>query len=338
MKDDDALRERSRHGVTVLFLLMALLETGRTWTLRELAGLVYAGRDGSTLSEREVKTFRERLQDDLRSLRRLGVDVHVTEDDGQETTYRGRRSGRQLPTITLDDAEVGALAVAVGSLEGRGEAGGVELVARSLARAGTGRRHPFDEPPHATAYRDLSSADVAAFALGVDESLVVQLTHQAGELELDPWGLVRSWGRTYLVGHDRVRREVAVVRGRDVTAGSVRVLPRPPREFTAMPADHTLSDYVYTRVGGRTALVRVLGPSVARFRGEAGRDAVVAGEPDDDGACTFQLRFFSVEHAAAVLRQYGDDVSVESPEDLRGAVETGLAAVAGLVAQLEAEL
>lgn len=337
-EDDGAARERPRHGVTTLFLLMSLLETGRTWTLRELAGPVYAGREGTSLSEREVKTYRERLQDDLRSLHRLGVGVHVTEDEGQETTYRGRRSGRQLPTITLDEAELAALAVAVGSLDGRGEAGGVELVARSVARAGTGRRHPFDEPPHATTYRDLSSADAAAFALGVAESLAVRLTFQGHELELDPWGLVRSWGRTYLVGHDRARQEVAVLRAREVSPRSVRVLPRPPREFTAMPTERTLSEYVYTRAGARTAVVRVQGPSVARFLGEAGRDAVAMGETDADGTCAFRLRFFSVEHAAGVLRQYGDDVSVESPEDLRTAVEAGLAAVAGLVARLEAEL
>ena len=282
-------------------------------------------------SDEAFERMFERDKDELRS---LGVPVEtvaldVLHDD--ETGYRIDPGQYELPPVSFTREETVALGLAARAWSRAGLAGPARDALLKLEALG----QPLD----------LTAVDVSAVAIepwlgstepalpGLHAALadrqVVRFDYrkpgQSGtdQRTLEPWGILTRRGRSYVVGHDRLRDGVRVFRvGRIV--GELRPVGR-PGAYT-VPHGLDLAAMVAPVDEGEPQGTAVV--DVAEGRGGWLRRRATAAAPAPDGTSTrIELPYRELARAAAELAGLGADVVVVEPAALREAVVARLRAV-----------
>ncbi|WP_300682047.1 WYL domain-containing protein [Nocardioides sp.] len=268
--------------------------------------------------EASDEAFEKMFERDKEELRSLGAPIEVGTEDplfGDEAGYRISADDFQLPEIVLDAEEAAIVSVATRVWDHAG-------MAQAAGQAG--RKLSADAEPADAA--DLAALDLVVPRLGADEPSYESFVEAAwtrtpvrfdyarvgqdpARRRLEPWGVVRSSGRWYVVGRDMDRGEQRVFRLSRVVGAVVA---------TGEPAS-------FTRPAGVDAaeIVRRLAPpapavsATLLVRPGTGhslrRDATVEHEGEWDRVT---LSRGSYDLAAEVLA-HGADVLVVEPVELR---------------------
>jgi proteasome accessory factor B len=263
------------------------------------------------------EAFEKMFERDKEELRSLGAPIEVGSEDPlfeDEAGYRISAAEFQLPEIVLEPDEAAVVSVATrvwdhaGMAQAAGQAGrklaadadsgAVDLAALDLVVPRLGA----DEPSYETFVEAAWTRTAVAFDYA-------RVGRETSRRQLQPWGVVRSSGRWYVVGLDVDRNEQRVFRlsrvvGDVVTMGEPGSFVRPSGvdaaevvRRLAPPAPEVTA----------TLLVRPgTGHSLRR-----GARVESAGEWD-----RVTLARTSYDLAAEVLA-HGDDVVVEAPVTLR---------------------
>ena len=144
---------------------------------------------------------------------------------------------------------------------------------------------------------------------------------------VEPWGVVSSHGRWYLVGHDRDRADVRSFRLSRI-AGPVTPLG-PPGAVRVPPEVDLLA--VVDRAVGPPPVIGTARLWVAAGRAHGlrrpGRVLPRARGPDGREGDELEIDLRSLETIARWVAGYGPDVVVRYPPELAAAVRSGWAAV-----------
>jgi predicted DNA-binding transcriptional regulator YafY len=173
-------------------LTATLLDTRRPLTLEELAERV----EPRYPEERAAR--RRQFERDKETLRELGIPIKVETADGfgSDQAYRIDAEEYYLPDLSLADAELAALHLAVTAvrLEG-GE--GREALAKLGGLAGEGVDEALAEVPVSPVVAQLFDA--------VSRRAPITFSYRGESRRLEPYGVVLRWGHWYVVGHDLER-------------------------------------------------------------------------------------------------------------------------------------
>ena len=310
-------------------LALCLMNTKRPLSKRELRDSIEAYREAAdSASEDSFNRMFERDKDDLRELG-LVIDVDENSLDG-ELGYLARRDRNRLPEISLDAEEAAALSLAAGVWRQARLAGAASGALHKLRAAGVLVEQGPDT--HTAALEPRIPAREAAFEplLGAarDRRPVTFSYRKSGAAQpeprsVEPWALECWHGHWYLAGWDRDRKDVRVFRLSRII-GRVRTRSD---AFSAEVPDHVdVRQHVARFAGeGATATARI------RLRRGAAfplRTKALHSEPVD--ALWDELEIPYGHGLAADLGEFGADVVVVGPEDLRADVVARLRAVAGL--------
>jgi proteasome accessory factor B len=298
-------------------LLIMLLVQKRYVTKERIRDILYA--DSSD------EAFEKMFERDKEELRSLGVPIEVGSSDPlfeDDPGYRIRPSEFALPDISLtaDEASVVALATKVWEHARLAEA--TSEAVRKLTAAG--------------AELDVTALDLVQPRLGADEpsfDVVLEATQERTPVVFDyqrgsspavtrhvqPWGVVRSSGRWYVVGFDTDRGSERVFR-----LSRVRGEVRPDGQ----PGSYDVPEGTDVRsIAGRLApahtelravlLVRP-GTCLPLRRGAESVETGVAG-PDGREWDRVVITRATVDLASEVL-SYGPDAYVAEPAELRDEV------------------
>jgi proteasome accessory factor B len=307
----------ARKSERLLNLLIALL-VSRGWVDKHRLREVIPDYREAGSDDAFEKMF-ERDKDDLRA---LGVPIETGGFDpffGDEAGYRIPRQAFELPQIDLeaDEAAVVGLAARVWQQAGLASATSDALLKLKAAgidvdRSALDVAQPQlvpDEPsfegfweavatrrPVRFSYRSRGSADPSAVR------------------RLQPWGVVSYRSRWYVVGHDLDRDDQRMFRLSRVEG--VPAFAGPPGSFEVPPGTdlRAIADRLAPDTPERTAVLRARAGKAVGMRHRA---RVTAG---DDGWDRLEIGFGRLDAMVSEVLGYGDDVVVESPDDLRAGV------------------
>ncbi|MFT4263308.1 MAG: WYL domain-containing protein [Nocardioides sp.] len=279
------------------------------------------------------EAFEKMFERDKEELRSLGAPIEVGSDDAffdDEVGYRIRPDEFQLPEVSFDPDEAAVVSVATRVWDHAGMARAAGEAGRKLAADGAAGDGP-----------DLGALDLMLPRLGADEPSYEAFIEaawsrtpvgfdyrrtgqEAQARHLEPWGVVRSSGRWYVVGRDTDRGEERVFRLSRVVGELRQAGPAGSYTIPAgidvraiadrlAPAAREVSASLLVRSGAGHALRRharveydVPGPS-----GEPGWDRVLIGQTTSD--------------LAAEVLGHGPDAVVLEPAELRAEVRRRIA-------------
>ncbi|MEY9843666.1 proteasome accessory factor B [Streptacidiphilus sp. BW17] len=313
-------------------LALCLMNTKRPLSKRELRTSIEAYREagsaGEQVSEDAFNRMFERDKDDLRE---LGLVIDVVENplDG-ELGYLARRDVNRLPEIHLDAEEAAALSLAAGVWEQARLAGAASgalqklRAAGSLAEDGGEGRTTLQPrvPARDAAFEPLlvAARDRRPVAFDYRKSGAAQ----AEPRTVEPWALEFWHGHWYLAGWDRDRSDVRVFRLSRIV-GRVR---SKGGQFSVPVPDHVDVRETVARFAGEGATeqarVRVRRRAAFPVRAKA-----LTAAPAPDDAEWDELTIPYGHGLAADLVEFGPDVVVVEPAELRAEVIARLRAVAG---------
>ncbi|MFJ6213587.1 helix-turn-helix transcriptional regulator [Streptomyces sp. NPDC092296] len=310
-------------------LALCLMNTRRPLSKKELRDSIEAYREASAGgSEDAFNRMFERDKDDLRELG-LIIDIDENSLDG-EIGYVARRDRNRLPEIALDAEEAAALSLAARVWQQARLAGAASGGLQKLRAAGV----PFDEaaaPEHSALEPRIPAREAAFEPLLVaarDRRPVSFDYRKAGAVQpeqrtVEPWALECWHGHWYVAGWDRDRKDVRVFRLSRIT-GRVRTRAG---GFTSDVPDHVdVRENVARFAGeGATTSARIRLRRGAAFPLRAKALATVPLDADWD-----ELEIPYGYGLGAWLAEFGADVVVLGPDDLRADVVARLRAVAGL--------
>lgn len=294
-----------------LLHLLSLLHSRRFWTGGELARAL-------GVTERSVRR-------DVDRLRELGYPVHATAGVGGG--YR-LGAGKDLPPLPLDDDE--AVAVAIGlRVAATGPAAGVEAAAvralSKLERVLPQRLRRRIQALQAVSVRlgepdgtlDASTLVAVADACGAETVLRFAYRDRAGAVsqrEVEPYRVVHTSHRWYLVAWDRARRDWRTFRVDRMARPQpgARFAPRPlPSEDLAAWVSQRVSTEAYRH----RAVVTIAAPAAEVARRLS--PVAVRVEPAGEGTCRVHTGADSLEVLAFHLGYLGFDFEVHEPPELR---------------------
>ena len=297
-------------------LTATLLDTRRPLTLDELAQRVEPKYPDDKAARRR------QFERDKETLRELGVPITVESPDGfgADQAYRIRPDDYYLPDLTLNDAELAALHVAITAVR---LAGGQahEALAKLGGLAGEGHDVALAEVPVTPLVADLFDA--------VSRRAVVTFTYRDEQRRLEPYGVVLRWGHWYVVGRDLDRAAPRAFRI-DRIEGDADVGPagafEPPADVD--PAAFVRDDPL-TYGEDRPVDARVLvDPLRAGWVVEQlGEEAVVTRH--DDGSVEVTLPVVNRAEFRSWVLELLDHAEVLGPDDLRDDLVAWLDAVVG---------
>jgi proteasome accessory factor B len=311
----------------LLNLLIMLLVQRRYVAKDRIREILYPGSG--------TEAFEKMFERDKEELRSLGVPIEVGQQDvlfDDEPGYRIRPDEFALPDISLEADEASVLGVAAKVWEHARLAEATTHAVRKLTAAGV----PVDESALDLVQPRLA-ADEPAFDVCWEATLercpvafeYRRAAHPVATRHLQPWGVVRSSGRWYVVGLDTDRGEERVFR-----LSRVEGTPRkdgPPGSFEVPPGTDVGA------VAHRLAPAPLSEPAVVLVRRDAGHglrrkaSSVQPGVVGPDGEPGWdRLELLHGDVADEVLT-YGPDAYVEGPAWLRDSVVTRLRAVIGSV-------
>ncbi len=307
-------------------LALCLMNTRRPLSKKELRESIEAYREAwQHSSEEAFNRMFERDKDDLRELG-LVIDVDENALDG-ELGYLARADRNRLPEIALDAEEAAALTLAARVWQQAKMSGAASGALQKLRAAGV----PFTETEGRPALEPRIPAREAAFepllTAARDRRPVTFEYRKAGaaaaqQRSVEPWALECWRGHWYLAGWDRDREDARVFRLGRIT-GKVRA--RSGAFLGAVPEHVDVRATVAEFAGeGATAT------AVVRVRRGAGfplRTKALGTRRIDDTWDELDIPFGN--GLGADLAEFGPDVLVVGPEELRADVVDRLRAVAG---------
>lgn len=318
-----------------LLNLVIMLLVSRTYVTKERIREVIEGYD-----KVNDDAFEKMFERDKEELRALGIPIEVGHVDRffeDEQGYRIKRDAFELPDIdfTPDEAAVLGLAARVWQHAGLASATSSALVKLRAAGLDVDRealdalqpRVVADEP----AFNDM-------WEMTISRTPVRFGYRRAGATEvvqrhLEPWGVVTSRERWYVVGHDRDRGEPRLFRLSRIV-GAVEADDRPGSFEVPDGTDvRALTASLEPRRSPTEATVLVRKGSAALMRRQA-RETVedVPGPDDRTPWDRLTVTTYAVDELVEdVLAHLGDVVAVEPPA-LRDLVISRLAQLSGSVA------
>jgi proteasome accessory factor B len=327
-------------------LVLCLLSTRQFLSAERIRATVpgYADAPGD-------EAFFRMFERDKAELRELGVPLETGHnsafdpDDG----YRIARHDYELGEVDLEPDEAAAVALAARLWDTPGLAGAAHGAVVKLRAAGV----EVDETGAGPVQPRVRAAEPAFGPLlaAVQAGQVVTFAHRRGgptgevaHRTVEPWGVVSSRGRWYLVGHDRDRADLRSFRLSRIAgpvrtvgpAGAVRVPPGVDllavvdRAVGLPPVIGTARLWVAAgRAHGLRRLGRVLGP-LRLTGGNGGEYDGVDREGDE-----LEIDLRSLDTVARWVAGYGPDVVVRHPSELAQAVRRSWAAVAAAHSETE---
>ncbi|GAB3113042.1 WYL domain-containing protein [Streptomyces calidiresistens] len=304
-------------------LALCLRGSGRPLTKRELRTTIEAYLEVS--GEDAFNRMFERDKDDLRE---LGMVIETVESVDGEIAYVARPGSNRLPPITLDVAEAAALGLAARVWQQARLAGAASGALQKLRAAGM---------PEADGDRDSGSVlepripgGDAAFEplmIACRERRPVTFPYRKSTAarpetrQVEPWALECWHGHWYLAGWDRDRGARRVFRLSRIMG---RVTSR-AGAFTAPVPDRVEVREAVAAWAGETALGR------ARIRLRADRGYPLRARAHEVRRIDDEWDELEIPHGhglGAWLAEFGPDVVVLDPPDLRADVVDRLRAVA----------
>ncbi|HUH08847.1 MAG TPA: WYL domain-containing protein [Egibacteraceae bacterium] len=290
-------------------LVIALRETRRPLTAGEIRGRVAGyGQD-------DPQAFRRMFERDKADLRNLGVPLETAALDAfdDQHGYRIRASAYDLPDIQLEPEELAALALAVQATGLAEEAGaGLLKLEVDAGEPGLGRR-----PAQAGVEVSLEAPHRASLMRAQITRTPVRFRYrpagrEESERTVEPHALVHRRGRWYLVGHDRDRDDRRAFR-LDRIAGAVHEAG-PAASFAAPPPANA-DDVVPVAPASAPAQAEVAAhPDVAW---QVARRAGGGGQPAPDGWIRYSVPVGDPERFIAWALEFGADIEVQAPAELR---------------------
>ncbi|MEE1785423.1 WYL domain-containing protein [Streptomyces sp. SP17BM10] len=307
-------------------LALCLMNTRRPLSKKELRESIEAYREAwQNSSEDAFNRMFERDKDDLRELG-LVIDVDENALDG-ELGYLARADRNRLPEIALDAEEAAALTLAARVWQQAKMSGAASGALQKLRAAGV----PFAEAEARSALEPRIPAREAAFepllTAARDRRPVTFDYRKAGaaaveQRSVEPWALECWRGHWYLAGWDRDRGDARVFRLSRIT-GKVRAKTG---AFLGTVPEHVDVRATVAKFAGEgataTATVRVRRGAGFPLRTKALSTARVDEIWDE-------LEIPYGNGLGADLAEFGPDVVVLGPEELRADVIERLRAVAG---------
>ncbi|MGW1294668.1 helix-turn-helix transcriptional regulator [Streptomyces sp. NPDC002533] len=304
-------------------LALCLLGTRRPLSKRELRGSIEAYLEAG--SDDSFNRMFERDKDDLRE---LGLVIETVENLDGDTGYLARRDSNRLPPITLDAEEAAALGLAAKVWQQARLAGAASGALQKLRAAGMPEAEDAYEvhsalepriPVHEAAFEPLMLACRDRRPVTFDYRKANSA--RAEQRQVEPWTLECWRGHWYLAGWDRERGAERVFR---LSRISGKVRSRAGAFSAEVPDVVTVRETVESWAGEtatRTARIRLRAGAgyPLRSRASAVRDR-------GDGWDELEIPY---GHGLdAWLVEFGPDVVVEEPADLRADVVDRLRAVA----------
>ncbi|MDX2917139.1 MULTISPECIES: YafY family protein [Streptomyces] len=304
-------------------LALCLLGTRRPLSKRELRGSIEAYLEAG--SDDSFNRMFERDKDDLRE---LGLVIETVENLDGDTGYLARRDSNRLPPITLDAEEAAALGLAAKVWQQARLAGAASGALQKLRAAGMPEAEDAYEvhsalepriPVHEAAFEPLMLACRDRRPVTFDYRKANSA--RAEQRQVEPWTLECWRGHWYLAGWDRERGAERVFRLSRIT-GKVR--SRAGAFGAEVPDVVTVRETVESWAGEtatRTARIRLRAGAGYPLRSRA-----TAVRERGDGWDELEIPY---GHGLdAWLVEFGPDVVVEEPADLRADVVDRLRAVA----------
>lgn len=304
-------------------LALCLLGTRRPLSKRELRGSIEAYLEAG--NDDSFNRMFERDKDDLRE---LGLIIETVENLDGDTGYLARRDSNRLPPITLDAEEAAALGLAAKVWQQARLAGAASGALQKLRAAGMPEAEDTYEPHSALEPRiPVHEAAFEPLMLACRDRRPVTFDYRKGnaarpeQRQVEPWTLECWRGHWYLAGWDRDRGAERVFRLSRI-AGRVRSRAG---AFTArVPDVVTVRETVESWAGEtatRTARIRLRAGSGYPLRSRA-----TSVRELGDGWDELEIPY---GHGLdAWLVEFGPDVIVSEPADLRADVMDRLRAVA----------
>ena len=318
-----------------LLNLVIMLLVSRTYVTKERIREVIEGYDKDN-----DEAFEKMFERDKEELRALGIPIelgHVDKFFEDEQGYRITRDAFELPDVDLDPDEAAVLGLAARVWQHAGLAAATSAALVKLRAAG----HDVDREA-IDALQPRVVADEPAFndmwEMTISRTPVRFGYRRAGATEvverhLEPWGVVTSRERWYVVGHDRDRGAPRLFRLSRIV-GEVKADGRPGEFEVPEGTDvRALTASLEPRRTPATATVLARKGSAALLRRRA-TDVVedVPGPDDQTPWDRLTVTTYAVDELAEdVLSHLGDVVALE-PADLRDRVVSRLAELAGTVA------
>ncbi|MDF6041441.1 WYL domain-containing protein [Streptomyces sp. JH14] len=304
-------------------LALCLLGTRRPLSKRELRGSIEAYLEAA--SDDAFNRMFERDKDDLRE---LGLVIETVDNLDGDTGYLARRDSNRLPPITLDAEEAAALGLAAKVWQQARLAGAASGALQKLRAAGMPEAEDAYEvhsalepriPVHEAAFEPLMLACRDRRPVTFDYRKANAARPEQRQVE--PWTLECWRGHWYLAGFDRERGAERVFRLSRITG---RVRSRAGAFTAEVPDVVTVRETVESWAGEtatRTARIRLRSGSGYPLRSRA-----ISVRELGDGWDELEIPY---GHGLdAWLVEFGPDVVVEEPADLRADVVDRLRAVA----------
>jgi proteasome accessory factor B len=307
----------------LLSLVVCLLSTRRYLSADQIRAAVPGYPEQDDL-------FKRMFERDKEDLRELGVPLetglnHPFDDD---PGYRIRQQAYELPELRLEADEAAVLGLAARvwrRAELAGAAAGALLKLRA-AGIDTASLDGTDEHPSAQGIEPRLGTPEPAFGPlweAVRDRRPVTFSYRGAgrsepqRRELEPWGVVNRYGRWYVAGRDRGRDATRVFRLSRI-AGPVKFCG--PAGSVTVPDGTDVRELVSDRdsvpAPERTAVLRVRTGAGADLR----RHAVSVRDDTEPGWDLVTTRFTDVGWFADSAAEFGPDVVVLDPPDLREAV------------------
>ncbi|GAA1319977.1 WYL domain-containing protein [Streptomyces sanglieri] len=304
-------------------LALCLLGTRRPLSKRELRGSIEAYLEAG--SDDAFNRMFERDKDDLRE---LGLIIETVENLDGETGYLARRDSNRLPPITLDAEEAAALGLAAKVWQQARLAGAASGALQKLRAAGMPEAEDAYEVHSALEPRiPVHEAAFEPLMLACRDRRPVTFDYRKGnaatsdQRQVEPWTLECWRGHWYLAGWDRDRGAERVFRLSRITG---RVRSRAGAFTAGVPDVVTVRETVESWAGEtatRTALIRLRTGAGYPLRSRA-----VSVRELGNGWDELEIPY---GHGLdAWLVEFGPDVVVQEPADLRADVVDRLRAVA----------
>ena len=318
----------ARKSERLLNLLITLLVSRSYVTKERIRGVVEQYREAGD------EAFEKMFERDKDELRALGIPIEVGYLDRafeDEPGYRVERSAFELPEIDLepDEAAVIGLAARVWQHAGLASATSDALVKLKAAGVSVDRaalnvvqpQLAVEEPTFEAFWDATRSRTPVTFDYRSSASAGQRRRH------LQPWGVVSSHGRWYVVGHDTDRAEPRMFRLSRVQ-GEVRTDGKPGAYDVPEGTDlRALTQTLAPPVADQRASLLVRADCAHGLRRHA-RPASSTDAPE--GWDRIEVDFGRTDALADEVLGYGADVIVESPPELRALVVDRLRAVAGM--------
>ncbi|MFF2008793.1 helix-turn-helix transcriptional regulator [Streptomyces sp. NPDC058195] len=304
-------------------LALCLLGTRRPLSKRELRGSIEAYLEAGS-----DDAFNRMFERDKEDLRELGLVIETVENLDGETGYLARRDSNRLPPITLDAEEAAALGLAAKVWQQARLAGAASGALQKLRAAGMPEAEDAYEvhsalepriPVHETAFEPLMLACRDRRPVTFDYRKGNAATPEQRQVE--PWTLECWRGHWYLAGWDRDRRAERVFRLSRITG---RVRSRAGAFTAGVPDVVTVRETVESWAGEtatRTARIKLRTGAGYPLRSRAVTVRELGNGWDE-------LEIPYGHGLDAWLVEFGPDVVVQEPADLRADVVDRLRAVA----------